>query len=367
MTTAAKDAPANAPAGPKPPEEQFWERYSPHNEARFSGLASFLVHTLVIGPLLILGYLGIEFGYKPAREVEVKPVRLLQPSGGGGKPGGAKDGQKGGRDNKEAGMNDPGGDPKGDPDPDQKLALNEVKDIGAALPDALKADPVVQARIKSGDPRMRVFSQVDKAVVNALNQGVRAGQGKAGNGSGGGAGDGMGMGMGGGMGDGPNTPLTEREKRLFRWKIDFDFRWSNDPQAIQKYMETLEGLGAALALPTDASNRSFRVARKLLQKPLQFTNENLSQSECLYWYEQSPQVVADVTKFLGLPPTRGFIILLPQQREKEMAELEKSARGAKPSEIFETRFRVVRDGGNFRVVVSKQRLLSEVPPEERGH
>jgi hypothetical protein len=346
-----------------PPEQRFWERYSPHGEARFSGLSSFVLHAAIIGPLLILGWFGISFGAPPP-DPALKAVRLLEEPGGGGKPGGVKDGPAGGA--RESGETESGGSPLGDPDPpDPKLTLTEIKDVGAVLPDAYKTDPVVQARIKAGDSRMLVYSRVDKQVTDALNAGVRAGQGKAGTGTGGGAGDGVGPGVGSGRGEG-NTSLTEREKRLFRWKIDFGQRWSSDPQAVQNYMQTLEGLGAFVALPAAPGSRQFRIIRKLLQKPVQFTNETLSQTECLYWYEQNQQVVRDVTNYLGLPPSAGYIILLPQFREKEMSEAERKFKGARPSDIFETRFKVSREGGGYKVDVMSQTLMSEVPPEMRG-
>src|SRR5262249_33091891 len=37
------------------PDEQFWQRYSPHYEAPLSGVGSFAIHTLVIIVLAILG------------------------------------------------------------------------------------------------------------------------------------------------------------------------------------------------------------------------------------------------------------------------------------------------------------------------
>src|SRR5947209_9503000 len=39
-----------------PPEEKFWQRYSPHNEAPLSGVTSTVIHALAIGLLLLIIY-----------------------------------------------------------------------------------------------------------------------------------------------------------------------------------------------------------------------------------------------------------------------------------------------------------------------
>src|SRR5438552_2825247 len=44
-------------AVPPPPEERFWQRYSPHHELSLSGTASLVLHALVMGLLLTGGLL----------------------------------------------------------------------------------------------------------------------------------------------------------------------------------------------------------------------------------------------------------------------------------------------------------------------
>ena len=38
---------------PQPPEERFWQRYSPHHELPLSGAGSFALHLVVLGVLLL--------------------------------------------------------------------------------------------------------------------------------------------------------------------------------------------------------------------------------------------------------------------------------------------------------------------------
>ena len=54
----AATAPVTQPRSPSqpllPPEEKFWQRYSPHSEAPLSGVTSAVVHVLFVGLLLLV-------------------------------------------------------------------------------------------------------------------------------------------------------------------------------------------------------------------------------------------------------------------------------------------------------------------------
>src|SRR5438128_557310 len=57
MTTSAPVANPRVLSQPLiPPEEKFWQRYSPHNEAPLSGVTSTVIHVLAIGLLLLIVY-----------------------------------------------------------------------------------------------------------------------------------------------------------------------------------------------------------------------------------------------------------------------------------------------------------------------
>src|SRR5215813_13294539 len=82
-----------------PPEEKFWKRYSPHQEAPLSGVSSTVLHILFFGLMLgimaLSDWLNMEEDNRP---VPWEPVRV---AGGGGHPSGggigsgtnSKDGQ----------------------------------------------------------------------------------------------------------------------------------------------------------------------------------------------------------------------------------------------------------------------------------
>src|SRR6516165_7572823 len=100
-TASTATEPKNATSLPLlPPEETFWKRYSPHNEAPLSGVSSTVLHVLMI--LLLLGIIAMQNALKlddEFRPPPVDPVRLNlgggggSPSGSGGGPGGT--GQEG--------------------------------------------------------------------------------------------------------------------------------------------------------------------------------------------------------------------------------------------------------------------------------
>src|SRR5262249_51330550 len=77
-----------APATPRlPPEEKFWQRYSPHHEAPLSATGSFIIHALVGGTMVLFAvYLGSLF-FKPTRSLPIDPVRLNVGGGGGSRTG----------------------------------------------------------------------------------------------------------------------------------------------------------------------------------------------------------------------------------------------------------------------------------------
>src|SRR5262245_33626219 len=73
-----------------PPEEKFWQRYSPHHEAPLSGASSFFLHIGALG----LGLLIVLYGKHLAESNKSIPVDAVAfgSAGGGGDPSGAPDG-----------------------------------------------------------------------------------------------------------------------------------------------------------------------------------------------------------------------------------------------------------------------------------
>src|SRR5437870_10505806 len=70
-----------------PPDERFWEKYSPHYELPISGIGSLMIHVLGGVALLVAGFLLSQW-LKRDDPVPVEIMELLE-SGGGGNPNGA--------------------------------------------------------------------------------------------------------------------------------------------------------------------------------------------------------------------------------------------------------------------------------------
>ena len=72
-----------------PPDERFWQRYSPHAEFPLSGAGSLAIHILVFGLLGLLAWLGAVLFSHSSRSLPVEAVRL-DLGGGGGNPRGQR-------------------------------------------------------------------------------------------------------------------------------------------------------------------------------------------------------------------------------------------------------------------------------------
>src|SRR5437899_2494500 len=63
-----------------PPDEQFWQRYSPHYEFPLSGVSSFALHLLVVGLAALVAMIVIPQFEKPPMELD----EVTWDGGGGG-------------------------------------------------------------------------------------------------------------------------------------------------------------------------------------------------------------------------------------------------------------------------------------------
>src|SRR5947209_2869622 len=84
----------SAPAGKPvklPPEEQFWQRYSPHQEAPLSGVGSLTLHVLGFGFLVLAALIIAKLAGDDVQSLPIDPVSITDPGGGGSRAGSSKD------------------------------------------------------------------------------------------------------------------------------------------------------------------------------------------------------------------------------------------------------------------------------------
>jgi hypothetical protein len=355
MATAPSKTPADRQQ-PVPPEEQFWQRYSPHHELPLSGASSFALHALVLGLFGLLTLSVFANWFKTDRSLPVEPVRLDIDSGGGGSPRGVGDGPGIGRgqedvpDKRDTAQ-------EGDPKAPDRPSLDKPT---PTAPDKVAYDDSATRFIKERNSEaVKAFRSLDEATRRQLSDGLQPGKGRGGPGSGGGRGSGKGKGEGSGRGEGKAT-LNQREKRMLRWSMHFNTANGAD------YLRQLQDLGAILAIPIHEVPRpQYRIVRDLTPgRRAKLLREDISKIQRIFWIDDKPQSVLQVMAALGHPELRPsrFVAFMPQELEQKLYDMEKDYmvnRLGQPYDeerIFETHFRVVSEGGRYRPQIMDVRL-----------
>src|SRR5262245_64578862 len=111
-----------ASKSPIPPEEQFWQRYSPHYEFPLSTVSSIAIHGLVLAMLAVVGYLVAKWAM--AKQTPLPEIGVVVVGGGGGNPKGEGPG--------------PGGEPPSAP-PEQ---TGDKPPTESTTPPEAKRDPL---------------------------------------------------------------------------------------------------------------------------------------------------------------------------------------------------------------------------------
>lgn len=343
--------PANQPL--VPPDERFWQRYSPHGELPLSGASSLALHLLVFGLMLLAAWLAYAVFSHTTRSLPVEAVRL-DLGGGGGNPHGKGNDKNFGNQPQEATSDKP-----------QEGATNSDP-LDTEKPTKLDVKPTPRQPVKFDNTATRYIQQSDTASSQALRKladaniriqlpdNKQSGYGKGGSGSGGGSGDGQGTGTGSGRGEGHGT-LTQREKRMLRWSMLFDTRNGRD------YLDQLRGLGAILAVPVDPTGKNYKLIRDLSARPAKLSDEDISKIQRIYWIDDKPESVRDVMDVLGvrLRPSH-FVAFMPEKLEQNLFELEKAYLakhypGRTEDDITETRFQINRSGNGYEPVMREER------------
>lgn len=328
-----------------PPEERFWQRYSPHGEAAYSFGGSFTLHALVGGMLLLIASATAAALAKTAKsDMKIEPVRLKLEGGSGGNKLGSGDGP---------GI---GGAQPGEEGAEDDITIPGLNPTAPKLPDLNPADETkINEQFAPEDARMIVKSNNEQARAMAkLGQDLRKqiaprpGKGEGGGGQGGGKGDGKDKGKDNGKGDGDGkATLTQRERRMLRWHMRFTANTGTE------YVSQLRDLGAILAFPV---GDDYKIVRDL-RPPAKLETEDLSKIQRIYWIDDKQKSVDDVLFALKLqvPGRPGrFVAFMPEDLEKRLFEMERSyvvnvlRKPFDEERIGETTFRVVFKGGRFQ-------------------
>jgi hypothetical protein len=344
-----------------PPEEQFWQRYSPHHEFPLSSATSIVLHALVIGLLILLGVLlftGDNEGTKPPK-IDFKVVKGelgrkfgSGPGGSGGSPEGVG-AEAGGKDTKaktEVTAKTEKEPPGNTLDPAALLKEVEPKKL------QVKISPKGERTI-SGDVAFGKLAQATAQAESDLKKVLSKGKGDSGSGGGldSGSDKGKGPDKGSGLGGkdkgggGGNTTEEIRAKRQLRWTLIFRTQHGMD------YRDQLSDLGATLAIPTERGE--YLIIRDLKKGARGGKIDDVRESvgDRIFWTDSQPLSVKSLSDALGLnPPPPAIHAFFPHKLEATLLKLELNYRGLPEDEIDETRFRIIRRGGTYVPEVSYQ-------------
>lgn len=342
----AAPPPVDEVPGPKPPDEAFWETYSPNGEAPVSGLTSVVFHGLVLGAV-IFGATILALFHRSTDAVDLEPVLIGEPGGGGGSTEGVGDVNPGN-------LTRP---------PDATEDLTKPEDTKTPLlPTKVEPDLATTktaAPVFEDDPDgTKMVDQLLAKKPASVNMGPLlkdalvglAGKGRGGSGSGGGLGTGKGKGEGDGTGDG--TGSTRRGRRVLRWTMLFNTSGGDD------YLRQLHALGAILGVQ-DAGGQ-VRVYRDLRQRPMKGAVEDLKAINRIFWVDDNQDSMVSMAQAMGLDRVPSQIIaFFPVPLEEQLLKTELDygrPRGRKAEEdIAETKFRISFPGGRVKVEVQEQR------------
>lgn len=341
---------SNSTPGPKrtgalPPEEKFWQRYSPHHEFPLSSLSSVCLY--VLGGLLIWAVVALAM--KQSDDLSALPVGEIGIApGGGGNPDGEGDKGPGDRpvENRKEAVRDVKPDANPSPTDIADKKLRDVTSVPVKLPDL--QDDSSSRIIDESTEAVERFAGISKNARDQLFKGLGpVSKGAGGSGEGGGKGSGIGKGKGSGVGEGTGT-LNVRQKRILRWVMLFRTEDGHD------YLIQLRELGAILAIP-DPAGGGYLVIHDLSRRPAKPVKEDLEQIKRIFWVDNKPESVASLFRALNLPTPPHFVAFFPVKLEEELLKKELAYRGLKEDEIEETRFKVVRGARGYEAVVDGQR------------
>jgi hypothetical protein len=325
MSTSAPPPGATTPPPPlAPPDEQFWDRYSPHHEFPLSSVGSIAMH--VGGLVLFLLALWLLSRMAISDKTAV-PMRVMTVAGEG--DDGESTGSGGGEQKRPEDV-DPVRQVLPKRDVPQADLDHVVEDIKPYLPKV----PSNQEGLRPEDlPTPKKIAGLDEEMKKALLDGMNGNKGKGpGAGSSGAAVEGPGAGT---KGD-----ATSSSNRAVRWELNFKTENGND------YVNQLAAMKATLVIPQPANWKANKAYTNLTAHPPAGEDFNIDKLPGLYFVDDDPGSAGRLTRSMGLdfsPPH--FIAFFPKDIEEELAAKERAFRGRKESEIFSTTFKIlIRDG-----------------------
>ncbi|WP_020474133.1 hypothetical protein [Zavarzinella formosa] len=335
MVTPTK-TPSPVPTPLAPPDEQFWEKYSPHYEFPLSSIGSIALH--VAGLMIFLGALYM-LSKMTLPGTEPVPMReMMVSSEGDGKEDGAP-GSGGGAPIEDINHERPMDPTRVIPDKTLDNVRAEIKDFVPNIPQD-KDSPKIEDL-----PSFKKFAQLNEDLRKALMQGKGGSKG-AGPESGRAATENPEVGAGGNK---INGDPTSSINRAVRWELTYK------TESGQDYVKQLAAMKATLVIPQPPDFQKT-LAYKNIDQPRPVGEPiNVDQIKGLYFVDDSADSASKVARTLGLnfdPPH--FVAFFPKDVEEELAAKERNYRGRKEDQIFSTKFKILIRDGKYTIQVLDQ-------------
>jgi hypothetical protein len=343
-----------------PPDETFWQRYSPHHELPLAGMTSLFAHGMVIGVIVLAALLMMfnwesDAGKPPSMDVVQVSGLGDGMEGAGAEPGAPGDVQSMRKEYVPNLTKDP---PEASTDvipnlkeaPKKEFQVPEITPVKPAddiesLLNNLEKDANNQAKKESAKspPKLAVASGTG-------NPKGLGGQGGSGGGPGKGV-KGTGLGAGGPLG----RKATNAEIYAKRWQ--FELMSSTIAGGQKEHVAKLIAMGVIVAF-VDAKGTVY-FAQDLRRRPVSLKVGSMEKyNDAVKWTNQSAASIYHLAMELRLPFTPvAEVILLPKDREQAIADEEMrfaQNAGRDPKTIQNTWFDFRLRNGAYEPVVVKQ-------------
>jgi len=326
--------PAAPPAPLAPPDEEFWDKYSPHHEFPLSTIGSVAMHIGVFAALA--GLLWLAFKSTISDKTPV-PMRSMIVHGDNSGPSGS--GMGGGTEKGEENI------PQNQVIPKPVVPDAVMEQVSPEVKRFLPNVPSNTAGLRPEDLKnIPKYAGLDPELQRKLMEGA---SGNKGTGKGEGAGGAGAEGKGAGTAGDPSSSAS----RGIRW--DLNFKTSSG----QDYLEQLRAMKATLVIPQPSDWRTYKSYRLTEANPAG-EEFDLSRLPGLHFIDDQAAAVSGLARAMGLafsPPR--MLAFFPKDIEEELARLEREFRGRKESEIFSTSFRVVVRNGKPHIQVIEQEAV----------
>jgi len=332
MSTTAPPPLPRKPGPLIPPDEQFWEKYSPHYEFPLSTVGSIALHIAALVMFLAALWMLARMTGSEKNQVTMASMNVI--GDGTGDPAAGSGGQRAPEEALPAEQNT---NPRPVPDkPLDPVVKDQLKDIFPVVSTDADAPRIEDLKLP------QQLEKLEEGLRRRLLDGMSKKKG---------TGTGEGSGPTDTPGKGSNTigDPTSSQNRSVRWALNFKTLSGKD------HLNQLAAMKATIVIPFPPDWKTSKAFRNLENSPPTVEPFRIENMNGVYFVDDSAESASRLAKALGLdfdPPV--FLAFFPKDVEEELAAKERAFRGRKEREIFSTEFQVLMRDGKPSITVIAQ-------------